>query len=127
MHNQRNPLAKVHGLGSAKNGTHHWWMQRVTAIANIPLMLWFVVSMAHSAVADYATLVAWIQQPTVAVLLILLVANVTFHMRLGLQVALEDYIFDHGNRIAAMLIVTFVTVALAALGIFSILKISLGG
>lgn len=127
MTNQRNPLAKVHGLGSAKSGTHHWWMQRVTAIANIPLMLWFVVSMAHNARADYATLVAWMQQPTVAVLMILLIANITFHMRLGLQVAIEDYVSDHGNRIAAMLIITFVTLTLAALGIFSILKISLGG
>jgi len=127
MANQRNPLAKVHGLGSAKSGTHHWWMQRVTAVANIPLMLWFVVSMAYNAGADYATLVAWMQQPTVAVLMILLIANVTFHMRLGLQVAIEDYVSDHGNRIAGMLIITFVTLTLAALGIFSVLKISLGG
>ena len=126
MSNMNTPLSKVRGLGSAKKGAHHWWMQRISAIANIPLVIWFVISMLGHVKSDFATLSGWMQLPLVAVLMILLVANMSYHMKLGLQVAIEDYV--HGRAlIVSLLALNFVTVALSVLGIFSILKISFGG
>jgi succinate dehydrogenase / fumarate reductase, membrane anchor subunit len=126
MSDMNTPLAKVRGLGSAKTGTHHWWMQRVSAVANIPLVIWFVVSMLGHVQSDFATLFSWMQVPFVAVLMILLIANMSYHMNLGLQIAIEDYV--HGRaRIVSMLVLDFATVVLAVLGIFSVLKISVGG
>ena len=126
MSDMNTPLAKVRGLGSAKTGTHHWWMQRVSAIANIPLVIWFVISMLGHVQSDFATISSWMQVPFVAVLMSLLVANMAYHMNLGLQIAIEDYV--HGRaRVVSMLVLDFGTVVLGVLGIFSILKISIGG
>lgn len=126
MSDMKTPLAQVRGLGSSRDGTHHWWSQRVSAIANIPLVIWFVISMLGHVNSDYATLSSWLQQPLVAVLMILFVANMVYHMKLGIQVAIEDYV--HGRaRVASMLILDFGSVILAVLGIFSVLKISFGG
>ena len=126
MSDMNTPLSKVRGLGSSKEGTHHWWMQRVSAIANIPLVIWFVISMLGHVKSDYATLSGWMQVPLVAVLMILLVVNMAYHMKLGLQIAIEDYV--HGRaRIVSLLVLNFVTIVLAVMGIFSILKISFGG
>lgn len=123
----RSPLSKARGLGSAKSGTHHWWMQRVTAIANIPLGLWFVVSVLGLIGAEHDVVVAWIAQPLTAILLILFIANIFYHLRLGLQVFIEDYVHAEGTKIAALLGVTFASIALATACIFSVLKISFGG
>lgn len=123
----RSPLSKARGLGSAKSGTHHWWMQRVTAIANIPLGAWFVVSVLGLIGAEHDVVVAWIAQPLTAILLILFIANIFYHLRLGLQVFIEDYIHAEGTKIAALLGVTFASIALATACIFSVLKISFGG
>lgn len=121
------PLAKVRGLGSAKDGTHHWWLQRVTAIANIPLVIFMVVSFVGNAGKGHADWVAWLKQPLVSVIVILFVANFVYHMRLGLQVIVEDYVHDKGNKIALMLTITFGCVLIAALSIFSVLRIAFGG
>ena len=123
----RSPLSKARGLGSAKSGTHHWWMQRVTAIANIPLGIWFVVSVLGLIGAEHDVVVAWIAQPLTAILLILFIANIFYHLRLGLQVFIEDYVHAEGTKIAALLGVTFMSIALATACIFSVLKISFGG
>ena len=126
MNDMNTPLSKVRGLGSAKTGTHHWWMQRVSAVASIPLVIWFVISMLGHVRSDFATISSWMQVPLVAVLMILLIANMSYHMKLGLQIALEDYV--HGRaRVVSMLVLDFATVVLAVLGIFSVLKISFGG
>ena len=127
MTDMKTPLAKVHGLGSAKDGTHHWWMQRVTAVANIPLVIFMVVSFVGNAGKGHAEWVAWMQQPLVSVLVILFVANFCYHMRLGLQVIVEDYVHDSGTRVATMLSITFACVLIAALSIFSVLRIAFGG
>lgn len=127
MTDMKTPLAKVHGLGSAKDGTHHWWMQRVTAVANIPLVIFMVVSFVGNAGKGHAEWVAWMQQPLVSVLVILFVANFCYHMRLGLQVIVEDYVHDSGTRVATMLFITFACVLIAALSIFSVLRIAFGG
>jgi succinate dehydrogenase / fumarate reductase membrane anchor subunit len=123
----KTPLSKVRGLGSAKDGTHHWWVQRVTAIANIPLVLFMVISFVGNAGKGHADWVAWLQQPVVAVLTILFLLNVTYHMRLGLQVVIEDYVHGHGTKIASLLLITFACVLIAALGVFSVLRIAFGG
>ncbi|WP_417462514.1 succinate dehydrogenase, hydrophobic membrane anchor protein [Kordiimonas sp.] len=127
MADMKTPLAKVRGLGSAKDGTHHWWLQRVTAIANIPLVIFMVISFVGNVGKSHAEWVAWLKQPLASVLVILFVANFVYHMRLGLQVIVEDYVHDKGTKIASMLVITFACVLIAALSIFSVLRIAFGG
>lgn len=127
MTDMKTPLAKVRGLGSAKVGTHHWWLQRVTAIANIPLVIFMVISFVGNVGKSHAEWVAWLKQPFASVLVILFIANFVYHMRLGLQVLVEDYVHDHGTKIASMLVLTFTCVLIAALSIFSVLRIAFGG
>lgn len=127
MADMKTPLAKVRGLGSAKDGTHHWLAHRITAIANIPLILFVVVSFVGNAGKGHAEWVAWLKQPIVSVLMILFIANMVHHMRLGLQVLIEDYVHDHGLKFASMIALTFASVLIAALSIFSILRIAFGG
>lgn len=119
-------IGRVRGLGSAKSGAHHWWLQRVTAAANILLLLWFVVSVFRLPALDYKTVTDWVRSPLVAVPLILLTINVFWHLRLGLQVVLEDYEKDE-TKILGLIFLNFFAVGGAALAIFSILKIVFAG
>ena len=127
MTDMKSPLSKVRGLGSAKDGTGHWLTHRVTAVANIPLTIFFVVSFVGNVGKTHAEWVAWLKQPLVAVLLILFVANFCHHMRSGLQEVVEDYVHAHGTKLAATLAIKFACILIAALSIFSILRISFGG
>lgn len=127
MADMKTPLAKVRGLGSAKDGTHHWLAHRITALANIPLVIFVVVSFVGNAGKGHAEWVAWLKQPLVSVLMILFVANMVHHMRLGLQVLIEDYVHDHGTKFASQVALTFGCTLVAALSIFSILRIAFGG
>ena len=120
-------IGRVRGLGSAKSGAHHWWLQRVTAAGNLLLLGWFVISLLRLPVLDYVTVVKWIQSPLVAVPLVLLIVNVFWHMRLGMQVFIEDYLHENGTRIAALLALNFYATGGAALAIFAVLKIALTG
>jgi succinate dehydrogenase / fumarate reductase membrane anchor subunit len=120
-------IGRVRGLGSAKSGTHHWWLQRVTSVGNFLLMLWFVTSQFRLPSHDYKTVVHWIASPLTAVPLVLLVVSVFWHFRLGLQVFIEDYVHEEAGKVAAILLLNFYTIGGAALAIFSILKIALGG
>jgi succinate dehydrogenase / fumarate reductase, membrane anchor subunit len=120
-------LGRVRGLGSARTGTHHWWMQRVTAAANLILMLWFVVSIVRSPIVDHQAVVLWLKSPLVAVPLILLVVSVFWHLRLGLQTFIEDYVHQEGNKIAVLLLLNAYAFICGALCVFSILKIAFGG
>ena len=119
-------VGRARGLGSAKTGTHHWWMQRVTAGSNIALMLWFIVSLLRLPSLDHATVVTWLSSPLAAVPMILLVASVFWHFRLGLQVVIEDYQHDY-SRVALLILLNFFAIGTAALAIFSILKIAFAG
>lgn len=116
-------IGRVRGLGSAKEGTHHWWHQRLTAGSNLILMLWFVLSMALLPAHDFELLRQWIGQTQVAVPLILLVISTFYHFRLGLQVVIEDYQHDE-THIVLMILLNFFTLAAGTLAIFSILKIA---
>ena len=121
----RSPLGKVRGLGSAKNGTHHWWMQKVTAVALIPLTIWFVSSIVQMTQADYEIVINWMNSPVVAILMTLFIITGIYHLKLGLQVIVEDYIHSEGSKMALQMLITFGCVAIAITAIFSILKIAL--
>jgi succinate dehydrogenase / fumarate reductase, membrane anchor subunit len=122
----RSSIGRVRGLGSAKSGTHHWWMQRVTAIAMALLGVWLLASLVRGVAADHATLTAWIGNPVVAVLLILFCVTMFYHIRLGLQVLIEDYLHGEGGKLAALVALSFGCIASAVACIFSILKIAFG-
>ena len=118
-------LGRVRGLGSAKEGAHHWWLQRVTAIANIVLVLWFVFSLVRLPALDYSSVLMWLRQPVAAVPMLLLIGAVFWHLRLGMQVLIEDYV--HGqSRVVSMLALNFYVVGGAAAAVFAVLKIALG-
>lgn len=120
----RTPLGRVRGLGSARSGTHHWWMQRVTSLALLPLTIWFVVSVIGLAGASYLETLLWIATPLNAVLLIALVALTFHHMAAGLQVVIEDYVRNEWQRIAFLLIVKGACALLALACAFSVLRIA---
>ena len=120
-------LGRVRGLGSAHAGTHHWWLQRITAAANLVLLIWFVVSLARMPLLDHQAVVLWLKSPLTAVPLLLLVLSVFWHLRLGLQVVIEDYVHEEGAKIGGLLILNAYTLFCGALCVFSILKIAFGG
>ena len=122
----RTPLGRVRGLGSARSGTEHWWLQRVTAIANIPLVIFLVIFVIRHLGASRAEIVASIANPFVAILLALTFVSVLWHMRLGLQVVIEDYVHGHVAKFAALLANSFVTVLLGVAALYAILKMSFG-
>ena len=125
MNDLRTPLSRVKGLGSAKDGTSHFWHQRLTALALIPLVLWFGFVLA-SLPSDYATLTGFIQQPAVAVGLILLIIMVFYHSQLGIQIVLEDYVSSHAKRTVAIILCGFLNLVFALVGIVAVLKILFG-
>lgn len=119
-------LGRVRGLGAAKSGAHHWWVHRLTAIANLVLVTWLVASLLMLPMHDFVSMTDWIKQPLVAVPLIILIVNVFHHLRAGLQVVIEDYIHQEGAKVAALVLLNAYVVAGAALGIFCVLKIAFG-
>jgi succinate dehydrogenase / fumarate reductase membrane anchor subunit len=123
----RTPISRVRGLGSAKSGVGHWQMQRLTAIANALLILWFMISCMALAGASYAETASWLASPVSAGLMILLVASACYHARLGIQVVIEDYVHHEGVKVGALAALTLVTAALAVIGIVAVLKVSAGG
>jgi succinate dehydrogenase / fumarate reductase, membrane anchor subunit len=123
----RTPLGRARGLGSSRQGTSHWLAQRVTAIALIPLSLWFVISLLIHIRADFVTALIWLHSPVVSVSSMLLLGTVFYHAYLGLQMVIEDYLHDEWLKMGALVSVKFICVLLAAAGIFAILHIAFGG
>jgi succinate dehydrogenase / fumarate reductase membrane anchor subunit len=122
----RDPLAQVRGVGSAKAGAHHWWAQRLSAIALVPLMLWLVSSLAAVATADYATAVTWLRSPLNSALLILLIGAMFHHAHLGMQVVFEDYISTHWLQVTCIILVRFLAILLAAVSVIAVLHVAWG-
>jgi succinate dehydrogenase / fumarate reductase membrane anchor subunit len=120
----RTPLGRVRGLGSAKEGVGHWWAQRVTALALVPLTLWFAVSMISVVHTDYAGAVTWIGAPLNSALLILLLVCVFYHALLGLQVVIEDYVHGEGIKLATLLVTKFILTLLGAIAVVSVLRVT---
>ena len=118
---RRSPLGRVRGLGSAKEGVGHWWAQRLTSLALIPLTLWFVVSVAMMTGEGYAQVRDWAASPVVAGLMILLIVTTFYHTALGLQVVIEDYVGHEGVKFTALILVQAISIVLALIGVLSVL------
>lgn len=123
----RTPLGRAKGLGSAKDGVGHWLAERVTSVALLPLVIWFVIGLIANAGADYEAVRAWVAYPVNAVLLILLLGTMFHHAQLGMQVIYEDYIHAEGLKLAAVYATKFAAYLLAAASSFAVLKVALGG
>ena len=119
-------IGRVRGLGSAKSGSHHWWHQRLTAGSNLLLVTWLVVSLFRLPLWDYRALVLWLSSPWASVPLILAVISAFYHLRLGLQVVIEDYQHDF-TRVIAIVLLNFYAIGGAALAIYAILKVAFQG
>lgn len=119
-------LGRVRGLGSAKSGSHHWWLQRVTALGNILLVIWFIVSLLRLPALDHGSVTGWLASPLAAVPMALLVLNVFWHFRIGLQVVVEDYVHG-GMRIVTLGLLHLWTFGVGAAALFALFKIAFGG
>ena len=120
------PLNKFIGLGSAKEGAEHWWMQRLSAVALIPLGLWFSFALGAMDQLDYSSVVEFVRYPVNSILLVLALIALTYHSQLGVQVVVEDYVHSSSLKIITIVAVSFAHILVAVAGIFAILKVALG-
>lgn len=123
----RSQRRQAEGLGSAGTGVSHWWMQRATAVALVPLTLWFTSSLFATVRGGYGAVIAWLESPLAAVLMVLLFVALFQHAALGLQVVIEDYVHSTRARVAAVLAVKLGCYALAVAGVIAALRIAVGG
>jgi len=122
----RSPLGRAIGLGSAKEGVEHWWMQRITAVALVPLILWFAIAVIGLVGADLETVQNWVGRPLPAILLMLLLIASFYHMFLGLQVVIEDYVHTELAKLGLVIAIRLLCFAFAVAGIFAVLSMALG-
>jgi succinate dehydrogenase / fumarate reductase membrane anchor subunit len=122
----RSPLGRAIGLGSAKEGVEHWWLQRITAVALVPLSLWFVIAIIRLVGADVDRVRDWVGNPLPAILLVLLLIATFWHAALGLQVVIEDYIHAELTKLGLLIVLRLGCFALAVAGIFAVLAVAVG-
>jgi succinate dehydrogenase / fumarate reductase membrane anchor subunit len=122
----RTPIARVRGLGSARAGTEHFWHQRLTALANVPLTISFVVILVSLLGRGHAAVIQILGSPLVGILMLLFIGSITYHMRIGMQVIIEDYVHDEKWKVAAIIANTFFAIAIAAACVYALLKIAFG-
>lgn len=127
MADMTTPLKRVRGLGSARSGTEHFWHQRLTALANVPLVIFFVILMISLAGESHEVVLNRLASPWVAIVFILTMISISYHMRLGMQIIIEDYVHGEPQRVLLLIANTFFALIVAAASIFAILKISFGG
>jgi len=126
MKSMRTPLGRVHGLGSAKSGTEDFWRQRLTAMANIPLVIAGVVIVISLVGRNHAAAVQILGSPLIAILMLLFILSVTYHMRIGMQVIIEDYVHEEKSKLALIVLNTFYAITVALVAAFAILKLAFG-
>lgn len=124
--NLRSPLAQVEGHGAAREGVSHWWRQRLTAVALLPLALWFLWSLFAIESLGYADVHAWMASPLHALGVVVLLGVLVLHSQLGVQVVIEDYVHDHALKVVSLVASTFAHVLIGAAGVLSVLLIALG-
>jgi succinate dehydrogenase / fumarate reductase membrane anchor subunit len=122
----RSPIGRAIGLGSAKEGVDHWWLQRLTAVALVPLTIWFVTAIIRLAGADIETVRDWIASPLPAILLVLLLIATFWHASLGLQVVIEDYVHSDFAKLGLLIVVRLACFALTVAGIFAVVAMAVG-
>ncbi len=120
-------IGKVRGLGSAQEGAHHWIIQRVTAVGNLALIAWLLISLLRLPNYEHELLIGWLSSPLVAVPMMLMLVSIFWHLRLGLQVLIEDYVPDHGMKFGLIILLNFFAIGGAALGIFAVAKVAFTG
>ena len=121
------PLGRARGLGSAKHGLQHWWAQRVSAVALVPLTLWFVWSVIQLTGADQARVHNWLSRPASAIMMSLFIVATFYHLALGVQVVIEDYVHREGVKLTSLLLSKGLIVLLAAAALFTVLRVAVGG
>jgi len=122
----RSPLGRAVGLGSAKEGVEHWWLQRITAVALVPLTLWFVIAVIRLVGADLDSVRDWVGNPLPAILLVLLLIATFYHASLGLQVVIEDYIHAEFAKLGLVIIIRLACFAFVVAGIFAVVSMAVG-
>jgi succinate dehydrogenase membrane anchor subunit len=122
----RTPLARVRGLGSARSGTGHFWHQRLTALANVPLTIGFIIILLSLLRSSHANVVQTLGSPLVAIVMLLFIGSVTYHMKIGMQVIIEDYVHDERWKFAALIANIFFAIMVAASAAYALLKLSSG-
>lgn len=122
----QSPIARARGLGSAKEGVHHWWAQRLTAVALVPLSLWFIYSLVAVTGAEYGAVISWLGNPLNAVLMLLFIFSLYYHAVLGVQVVIEDYIESEWQKIVCLILIKFLTWLAGLSAAIAVLKVYLG-
>ena len=122
----RTPLSKVRGLGSAHSGTGHFWLQRLTAVANVPLVIAFLVIVVSLVGRGHAAVIGKLANPLIAVVILAALISILTHMRIGMQVIIEDYVHSEGRKVVATMANTFFTVAVGLVAVYALLKINFG-
>ena len=121
---QESALGRVRGLGSARSGAHHWWVERLTSVSTLLLFVWLIASLLRLPALDHASVTDWLASPIAAVPMLLLIVSTFGHLKLGLQVVIEDYVHEQGNYFFSIILVNFLTILGAAFAIFAVLKIA---
>ncbi len=127
MTKQGTAIGRVRGLGSAKSGAHHWWLERLTSVSTLLLFIWLLVALLRLPRLDHEMVTEWLASPLAAVPMLLLIVSTFWHTKLGMQVIIEDYVHEEGMKLFTITLLNFLVVALGALAFFSVLKIAFAG